>query len=453
MVKYLFFVFILLFFVASDPFFGEKLFWNPTIEEDDPSKVVSLPWASSDVMDKYLTDPNDKIPLDFKIPAYFEQSSKFWFLIYTQFSSHQIVLHDRDRLSLIYRVLDFQTLKEKNLHRMTLYNLQRKLTVDNIDDIKQSYNKLIQDPFLRDQETGLILNAIHQAGIPLPESKEDRIALFKDLKSTIRSQTGQANFIQDGLVRSSPYQDYLKKIFTNKNLPIDLLAIPFLESSFNPLAESKVGALGVWQFMPFISKHYLPKHPHIDYRRNIILSSLAASFLLEENLKILKRWDLAVTAYNSGTKHLVKMRRSLATEELSLAKVIEYSDSENFGFASKNFYSEFLALVYTLAYRDDISEVVREEDEHQEVKDFYIYQAKCTIRLNKDLKLSDKELAKLMNFNHHLTTTRPIQRATLITSPFPLSPKHFQIVNLESIVKIKPKDWVKQLKSYSCSTR
>lgn len=453
MVKNLFYIFIIFFFVSSDPFFGEKSFWTPAIEEDDPSKVVTLPWATSEVMDKYLTDPDDRILADFKIPPYFESSARFWFLIYTQFSSHQIVLHDRDRLALIYRVLDFQTLKEKNLNRMTLYNLQKKLTKDNIEDIKNGYDKLIQNPFLRDQETGLILNALHQANIEISDDAQKRIDLFKDLRATIRSQTGQADYIQQGLVRSSPYKEYLHKIFEARGLPDALLAIPFLESSFNPLAESKVGALGVWQFMPFISRHYLPKHNNIDYRENVILSSLAASFLLEENLKILKRWDLAVTAYNSGTKHLVKMRRSLAAEQLDLALIIENSDSENFGFASKNFYSEFLALVHTLAYRDEISEVVREEDEHQDVKDFYIYQAKCTLRLNKDLKLASKDLEKLMKFNHHITSSQAIGRATIVTSPFPLSTKHFQIVDLKTITKVKPKDWIKGLKAYSCSTR
>jgi membrane-bound lytic murein transglycosylase D len=453
MVKNLLFVFIIFFFVSSDPFFGEKSFWSPSTEENDPSNIVTLPWATSGVMDKYLSDPDDRIIADFKIPPYFEASTKFWFLIYTQFSSHQIVLHDRDRLSLIYRVLDFKTLKEKNLNRMTLYNLQKKLTKENIDEIKSGYDKLIQNPFLRDQETGLVLNALHQANISLPDQAENRIELFKNLRSTIRSQTGQADYIQQGLVRSSPYKEYLHKIFEARGLPDALLAIPFLESSFNPLAESKVGALGVWQFMPFISRHYLPKHNNIDYRENIILSSLAASFLLQENLKILKRWDLAVTAYNSGTKHLVKMRRSLAAEDLDLALIIENSDSENFGFASKNFYSEYLALVHTLAYRDEINEVVREEDEHQDVKDFYIYQAKCTIRLNKDLKLSTQELEKLMGFNHHLNSAKPIHRATIVTSPFPLSTRHFQIVDLKTITKVKPKDWIKGLKSYSCSTR
>lgn len=454
MVKYLIFVFILFFIVSSDPFFGEKSLWKSRETIDaDPNSIVNLPWASSDVIEQYLKDPDDRIPQDFKVPEFFESSVHFWFLIYNQFNSNQIVLHDRDNLSLIYRVLDFKTLKEKNLNRMTIYNLQRKLTADNIADIKVSYEKLIKNPFLRDQQTGLIINALQQANIPLPDDAQGRIDLFKELRTTIRSQTGQADFIQAGLLRASPYKSYLHKIFTTRGLPDSLLAIPFLESSFNPRAESKVGALGIWQFMPFISRHYLPKHNGIDYRENIILSSLAASFLLEENLKILKRWDLAVTAYNSGTKHLVSMRRSLAAENLNLALIIQNSDSENFGFASKNFYSEFLALVHTLAYRDEISEIVREEDEHQAINDFYIYQAKCTIRLDRDLKLSKESLDKLMDFNHHLDVKKAIQRTTIVTSPFPLSTKHFQIVNLKTITKVKPKDWSKELKSYSCSTR
>src|SRR5690606_910794 len=155
--------------------------------------------------------------------------------------------------------------------------------------------------------------------------------------------TGQKNFIKSGIVESLPYQSFLFRLFADKKLPKELLAIPFLESSFNPRAHSKVSAAGAWQFMPLISSYFLPKRTTIlDYRFNVGLSSLAAAKLLDENHRILKSWDLAVTAYNSGTKHLLKTKRELKRPDVTLEDVIKHSDSKHFGFASKNFYSEFL---------------------------------------------------------------------------------------------------------------
>src|SRR5690606_8417959 len=94
----------------------------------------------------------------------------------------------------------------------------------------------------------------------------------------------------------------MEEIFTQLDLPIELTRIPLVESSFNIMAHSKAGAVGVWQFMPLSGKEYMKVDPSIgiDERRSPLKSTIAAARLLKRNLKMTGNWPLAITAYNHG---------------------------------------------------------------------------------------------------------------------------------------------------------
>jgi membrane-bound lytic murein transglycosylase D len=253
-------------------------------------------------------------------------------------------------------------------------------------------------------------------------------------------------------MRSIPFENFLYDYFSKKNLPRELLAIPFLESSFNPVAQSKVNALGAWQFMPFISKHFVPKRrDNIDYRRSIGVSSISAAFLMEQNFKILKSWDLAVTAYNSGTKNILNTKKNLKKDRISLVDIIENGKSKSFGFASKNFYSEFLALVHTLAYRDEIFLIPNFESELLE-NDLHFFISKCDAKLSHILK--PYELEEIDSYNHHFYDFHKIlHKGLIISSKLNLSKKYFFKLSNEQILKFKPIEWPKLVRNYNCSTK
>ena len=168
----------------------------------------------------------------------------------------------------------------------------------------------------------------------------------------VRAQTGQRNNIFQGILNAAPFDGFFADLLKAFNLPHELVAIAFVESSFNPNAVSKVGASGVWQIMPFIEQKILSRGKNIDSRRSVLLSTLGAFHLLAQNYKILKRWDLAVTAYNSGTKHLLRAQKQFRKKNIDLPYILKNYHSAHLGFASKNFFSEFLALVYVLEYKD-----------------------------------------------------------------------------------------------------
>jgi len=118
-------------------------------------------------------------------------------------------------------------------------------------------------------------------------------------------------------------------------------------------ATSKVGAAGIWQFMPGIGRKYMIVNEQFDERRNPWKASEAAAKLLKENHIILnKNWGLALTAYNHGPGGVKTAMKKLGTKDISI--IVRNYRSRNFDFASANFYTCFLAAVHAQKYRDII---------------------------------------------------------------------------------------------------
>jgi membrane-bound lytic murein transglycosylase D len=157
----------------------------------------------------------------------------------------------------------------------------------------------------------------------------------------IRTQRGVKEQFTSGLRISGRYMSQMKKIFRDEGLPPELAYLPLVESSFNVRARSSVGAVGMWQFMPDTGKKFLRITDAVDERRDPMASTRAAARLLKENRQILGNWPLAVTAYNHGTEGIFRAIDVVGTQDL--VEIIRRYQSPTFGFASKNFYAEFLA--------------------------------------------------------------------------------------------------------------
>lgn len=452
--KYTILAILALFLVtSSDPYFGFE-FGGRVSPEKSEEDVIELPFYSQEALEPYLRDHDKKVSPVFRISDFYYPNVKFWFLIYTKLESSQVAIHDRGNLSIIYMILDFSALKKKGLNNNTLYVLQQKLSGERVDDIKKDLGLLVKEPHNMSPESREIFRSIRNAGIDLPSEPKRRSAFFKELRENIRIQTGQKNFIEEGLKRSLPYQTFLKTYLGDKGLPKELASIPFLESSFNPKAHSKVSALGVWQFMPLIGSYYLPKRtPVVDYRSNVGMSSVAAANLLFENHRIMKKWDLTVTSYNSGTKHLVKSRRELASrEDIDLEDIIRHSSSTSFGFASKNFYAEFLALAHVLAYEDDLFPRIHKSERDDTESNIVFSVTKCPMRIDKEV--NERQLDEITFYNDQIRDFKKIYpKGTLLSTKSKLPSSKFFSLDKNVVLKKKPKDWPLYVKNQSCSTR
>ena len=173
-------------------------------------------------------------------------------------------------------------------------------------------------------------------GIFAEESLTD---LLKDAHLNIRVQLGQMDRFRDGLIRSGAYISEIMEILRDYNLPEDLAYLPHVESSFNYQAYSRFGAAGIWQFTRDTGRRYMRIDYTIDERRDPILSTNAAARFLKEAYDLLGSWPLAITAYNHGIKGMLTAKDKNENYE----NIYHNYDGRTFGFASKNFYSEFLA--------------------------------------------------------------------------------------------------------------
>jgi membrane-bound lytic murein transglycosylase D len=133
----------------------------------------------------------------------------------------------------------------------------------------------------------------------------------------------------------------MEEIFRREGLPVELTRLPLIESCFNLRAYSKAAAAGIWQFIPATGRLYMRIDGVIDERRDPLLSTRAAARLLKANYAMLGSWPLAITAYNHGPYGMSKAVETLGTRDI--AEIIRRYRGKSFGFASKNFYPEFLA--------------------------------------------------------------------------------------------------------------
>jgi peptidoglycan lytic transglycosylase D len=157
----------------------------------------------------------------------------------------------------------------------------------------------------------------------------------------VRSQRGAKERFIAGLKISGRYISRMQKIFRDEGLPPELAYLPLVESSFNVHARSSAGAVGMWQFMPDTGKKFLRITDSLDERRDPMVATRAAARLLKENRALLGNWPLAITAYNHGTEGLFRAIDTVGSS--NLVEIIRRHQSPTFGFASKNFYAEFLA--------------------------------------------------------------------------------------------------------------
>jgi len=399
---------------------------------------------------EFLNDPENRVNDLFVVTPYFKKDITFWFHIYTVFSSHHIVLHDKENLGLVYDVIEFNELKSSKLNNYTKFALQKRLTKERVKLVKKDFVYLQRNrPKTLTQKK--IVNALKKVGFKIPKPSKKRRRLFKNLANNLRSQTGQKDKIQNGINRYAPYANTFESWLKDFNLPMELMWISFIESSFNTKARSKVGATGTWQFMKRIGKYFMPYSRYKDGRLNPAMSTLAAFHLLHQNKKILKRWDLAIPAYNSGTKHIIKARRKLKSKAPSLEQVLSSYDHPHLGFASKAFYSEFVALSHAQAYREyfyDLSVF------NKKYKKLNVFVTKCSINRSWFIKQLKRKEPSIYEYNSHLKSKKKnYKKGTIVFSSTNLTKKRYLKLTPKQLRRKYPKNYHLYVKGQSCSTK
>ena len=258
----------------------------------------------------------------FSIPPGLKGRVEFWKKVYSEYSTNQAIIHDINNPNKIYQVVTigrnkhFRSGKDKRLNR-----------------VKAKYRKILRK---------LAKVGKNSPSLSLEERRVAGIAKnnFGKAARNIRFQVGQKDRFREGLVRSGHYMDRIKKIFRSFRLPEELTVLPHVESSFQIQAYSSAGAAGIWQFTRSTGRLFMNINYQVDERRDPILSTYAAAKLLKLNFEQLNNWPLAITAYNHGLQGMKNAKRLHGD---SIGAIIRKYRSRSFGFASSNFYAEFLA--------------------------------------------------------------------------------------------------------------
>jgi membrane-bound lytic murein transglycosylase D len=101
--------------------------------------------------------------------------------------------------------------------------------------------------------------------------------------------------------RSQKYLFYVVGEVEKRDMPSEIALLPMIESAYNPIANSRSKAVGIWQFIPSTGRLYgLKQDWWQDKRRNVVDATNAALDYLQKLHALFGTWDLALAAYNAG---------------------------------------------------------------------------------------------------------------------------------------------------------
>ncbi len=274
----------------------------------------------------------------FAIPKGLETNVKFWLDVYSKYTTDQGVLHDSDYIDLIYEEMDFNSItKRTDINKYQKEHLKIKMVNDGKKRIMKMLEKFskLKDPTGLPAEEKRIWDQFSRVKGP----RKFKAAMEK---GRLRFQLGQKDRIIQGIYFSGRYIEDFEKIFRDAGLPIELARLPFVESSYNVLARSKVGASGLWQIMPYTTKGFFKQDLSVDMRNHPIEATKVAAKLLRNNYRMLQSWPLALTGYNHGPSGVLRMSKKWKTREIGeLAQPMK----GKLGFASRNFFASYLAVL------------------------------------------------------------------------------------------------------------
>ena len=261
----------------------------------------------------------------FPQPPELQPDVDFWTSIFTRYDSNEGVLHDNRHLGVVYERMDMpsklsrrERQRRVGVRRKQLQTVLRSLAAGKRDNLSAEEARVL--------------------GLWPDDVSNDTL---KAALSRVRFQQGLSDRFRQGLKRSGRWRDYIDAEFSALGVPVELAALPHVESSYNPDARSHVGASGIWQFTRSTARRYMRVDHVVDERNDPFAATRGAGQLLAHNYSITGNWPMAITAYNHG---LAGVRRAMRRHgDTNYVDIFRNYNGRTFGFASRNFYVAFLA--------------------------------------------------------------------------------------------------------------
>jgi len=261
----------------------------------------------------------------FPQPEELQPDVDFWVDVFTVYSNDEGVLHDNRHLGVVYERLAIPE-KTSRRERQRRVEMRRK----ELQAVLRSLASGKRDNLTAEEARVL---ALWPAGV------SDKT--LSNAVGRIRYQQGLKGRFQQGLRRSGRWREHVNKEFLALNVPIEIAALPHVESSYNPNARSNVGASGIWQFTRSTGRRFMRVDHVVDERNDPFAATRAAGRLMAYNYSITGNWPMAITAYNHGLGGVRRAMRQYG--DTAYVDILRKYNGRTFGFASRNFYVAFLA--------------------------------------------------------------------------------------------------------------
>ena len=282
----------------------------------------------------------------FPVPQSLWPAIAFWRDIFAKYDDNEIVIHDDRHMDVVYEVVDVSDLVLKGLSDVARARARTDRVRDALDRNRLALRYLSGDRRVAPDEATL-----RQVQTVTRRFGTDR-AWYRGAQSRVRSQSGLRDEFANAIQISGMFMDRIRQTLQEEGLPTEISCLPFVESMFNYKARSKVGASGAWQFTRSTGRLYMRIDSAVDERSDILVAARGAAKYLKANYRRVESWPLALTGYNHGIGGMVRAMRRLGTKDMG--EIVDRYSSRSFGFASRNFYAEFVAAVVVYADREEL---------------------------------------------------------------------------------------------------